>query len=94
MEIIRKFCEKISRIDELRKENEFLRTQVHNRDIILKRIKIIATGNHYGYSEADKAYREENCINYKTRRIFELAGEFDKDDKIDFWDQLGELEEE
>lgn len=94
MNLLRRFCEKVAGADELREEIEHLQTQVRNRDIILKRIKIVATGNHYGYSDEDKAYRDDNCVNYKTRRIFELAREFDKDDKIDYWDELGQLEEE
>lgn len=86
-------CRKICGYDALKKEIKKLETEVKNRDIILKRIKIVSTSNHYGYSKEDMEYREKNCINEKLRKIFELATEFDKSDKLDFWDDLGELEE-
>lgn len=94
MGIIRKICNKISNVDGLNKEVEDLEKEIRNRDIILKRIKVIATCNHFGTSVADRRFREENCLDFKTRKIFELASTFDKDDKIDFWQDLDDLEED
>lgn len=92
--IIKRLCEKICNKDELQKECEKLQKQLDERNLILKRIKIVATSNHYGYSKEDMEYREKNCINVKLRKVFELASEFDKDDKIDFWDELNDKEDD
>jgi hypothetical protein len=94
MGIIKKICSKISGKDKLQEEYYRLQKQLKDRDMILKRIKIIATSNHYGYSKEDKEYREKNCINVKLRKIFELAQTFDENDDLDFWDKLDELEDE
>lgn len=94
MNILVKFCEKIAKKGELLEEIKKLQEEIKERDIILKRIKIIATCNHYGNSILDKEYREQHCLDFKTKRIFELASEFDVDDKIDFWQELDKLEED
>lgn len=94
MGIIKRICGKISGKDKLQEEYYRLQKQLKDRDIILKRIKIVATSNHYGYSKKDKEYREKNCINVKLRKIFELAQTFDENDDLDFWDKLDELEDE
>ena len=78
MGMIRKICRKIDGYDDLLKKNDILQNEIDDRDTILKRIKIVATSNHYGYTEEDKKYREDNCINIKLRKIFELACEFDE----------------
>lgn len=92
--MIRELIDKISGKEKLRKEIKLLEDEISDRDLILKRIKIIATSNHYGYSKEDKEYREKNCINVKLRKIFELACEFDETDELDFWDNLNEKEVE
>lgn len=92
MGMIKRLCDKISGNDELREELAVLQDEIHDRDLILKRIKIIATSNHYGYSQKDIEYRKKNCINVKLRKIFELASEFDETDKMEFWDDLEDEE--
>lgn len=87
-------CRKICGYDDLKKELKDAERDVRNRDKILKRIKVIATSNHYGYSEEDMEYREKNLINSKLRKVFELASEFDETDEMDFWDDIEELEED
>lgn len=85
-------CAKIAGVDELQENIKDLQQQIDDRDTIIKRIKIVTTGNHYGYSEKDKQYREENLINVKLRKIFELACTFDKTDDY-LWDSYDEGEE-
>lgn len=92
--MIRELINKITGKDRLLQEIKLLEDEISDRDLILKRIKIIATSNHYGYSKEDKEYREKNCINVKLRKIFELACEFDETDELDFWDNLNEKEVE
>ena len=94
MSILVKFCEKIAKKEELLEEIKKLQEEIKERDIILKRIKIVSTCNHYGSSVLDREYRQQNCLDFKTRKIFELASEFDKDDKLDFWQTLDDLEED
>lgn len=91
--MIRELFDRISGKEELRREIKLLEDELNDRDIILKRIKIIATSNHYGYSQKDIEYRKKNCINVKLRKIYELACEFDKTDEMDFWDDLEEEED-
>jgi hypothetical protein len=90
MNLLLKLFRKLDGYNDLQKEKDDLQKDLNDRDIILKRIKIIATSNHYGYSKEDMEYREKNCINVKLKKIFELASEFDKNNELDFWDKLNE----
>ena len=92
--LIKRLCEKIAGTDELKEEIKSLKKEISDRDIIFKRIKMVSTSNHYGYSKEDKEYREKNCTNIKLRKIFELACEYDPEDIKDMWCILDELEEE
>lgn len=81
MNLLLKLCRKLDGYDDLLRQNDRLQNKIDDRDTILKRIKIVATSNHYGYSKEDKEHREKNCINVKLRKIFELACEFDAEDE-------------
>ena len=86
MEFIRNICGQIAGVKNLQQQIKDLQQQVDDRDTILKRIKIVSTSNHYGYSQEDKEYREKNCVNVKLRKIYELACEFDKNED-NFWQE-------
>lgn len=81
MGILKNLCGAIANVDSYKKQIKDLQQQIDDRDTILKRIKMVSTSNHYGYSKEDKEYREKNCINVKLRKIYELAREFDKNEE-------------
>lgn len=94
MGFVKELCKKIACVDDYVDEIKELKKEINQRDLTLRRIKMVATGNHYGYSQEDKEYREKYCINLKLKKIFELACKYDKNDELDFWDKLNELEKE
>ena len=93
MKFIKKVCDKVAGVKELKDEIKSLKKEISERDMVFKRIKMISTSNHYGYSKEDKEYREKNLINMKLRKIFELSCEFDPEEIRDIWGELEELED-
>lgn len=92
MNILKKICEKVAGVEDYKKEIKSLKKEISDRDMIFKRIKMVSTSNHYGYSKEDKDYREKNLVNIKLKKIFELACEYDPEDIKDMWVTFDELE--
>lgn len=92
-ELFKRLCEKIAKVDDYKDEIKSLKNEISQRDLAFKRIKMISTSNHYGYTKEDKEYREKNMINMKLKKIFELACEFDPEGIEDMWCKIEELED-